>query len=192
MNKSRYALTGALLLVTMVSPVLAESACTTDYCIRSQSLAYHTPPEWPAVPVAPCCRTTWGALPGGIDWRGGAPVMVCTGNPDYEGAFPNCGDPNNLSLPYPLDYGQPKISIGVAWPNPKNYSYEMESVPIVDGTDGTCARYSTQPGKVANWWIYELKERKPGSYVFTAAVSFQRGEQGYYAVLNDCKLIPPS
>jgi hypothetical protein len=118
--------------------------------------------------------------------------MICTANPDYATSFPNCGDPNNLSLAYPLNYFQPKIGIGVAWPNPKNYQYQMESVPIVDGSDGTCARYSRQPGTLANWWVYELKEPKLGSYVFTAAVSFQHGEQGYYAVLNDCKLVPPS
>jgi hypothetical protein len=28
--------------------------------------------------------------------------------------------------------------------------------------------------------------------VFTAAVSFQKGDKGYYAVLNSCKLSPPS
>ena len=68
----------------------------------------------------------------------------------------------------------------------------MESVPIVDGPDGTCARYSSQPGKVAKWWVHEFREPKRGTYVFTATVSFRRGEEGYYAVLNECKLAPPS
>ena len=68
----------------------------------------------------------------------------------------------------------------------------MESVPIVDGADGTCAQYSTQPGKVANWWVHELRDPKRGVYVFTAALTFQQGERGYYAVLNECKLVPPS
>ena len=192
MSRFRYALMGALVALIPASPAFAQYACTTNYCIRSQSLSYRTPPEWPAVPIAPCCRTDWGSLPGRIDWKNAVPVMICTGKPDYEIAFPNCGDPNNLSLAYPLDYWQPTIAIGVAWPNPKNYRYEMESVPIVDGPDGTCARYSDQPGKIANWWVHELKEPERGSYVFTAAVSFQRGEYGYYAVLNDCKLVPPS
>jgi hypothetical protein len=40
--------------------------------------------------------------------------------------------------------------------------------------------------------VHELKEPKRGTYVFTAAVSFQKGENGYYAVLTDCKLKPPS
>jgi hypothetical protein len=40
--------------------------------------------------------------------------------------------------------------------------------------------------------VYELKQPKRGSYVFTAVVSFERGEKGYYAVLNSCKLAPPS
>jgi hypothetical protein len=40
--------------------------------------------------------------------------------------------------------------------------------------------------------VHELKEPKRGTYVFTAAVSFQKGEKGYYAVLNGCKLSPPS
>ena len=31
----------------------------------------------------------------------------------------NCGDPNNLSLAYPLSYEHPKLAIGVAWPDPK-------------------------------------------------------------------------
>jgi hypothetical protein len=192
MNRSRYVLAGALLPLVMLSPAFAGAACTTDYCIRSQTLSYHTPAEWPAVPVASCCKTTWGSLPDTVNWSGGVPVMICTGKEDYASAFPNCGDPNNLSLPYPLDYDEPKISIGVAWPSSKNYRYEMESVPIVDGSDGTCARYSSQPGKVAKWWVHELREPKRGSYAFTATVSFRRGEEGYYAVLNECKLAPPS
>jgi hypothetical protein len=40
--------------------------------------------------------------------------------------------------------------------------------------------------------VYELKEPKRGSYVFTATVSFQKDDKGYYAVLNSCKLNPPS
>jgi len=119
--------------------------------------------------------------------------MICTANAEYATAFPNCGGPNNLSQAFPLDYWQPKIGIGVAWPNPKDYRYEMQSVPLIDGPDGTCAQYSNQPGKVTNWWVYQLKEPKRGSYVFTANVSFQKGEKGYYAVLNGCKLeSPPS
>ena len=76
--------------------------------------------------------------------------------------------------------------------NPKDYRYEMQSVPIVDGSDGTCAEFSSRPGQVTNWWVYGLKEPKRGSYVFTAAVSFQKDDKGYYAVLNSCKLKPPS
>jgi hypothetical protein len=53
-------------------------------------------------------------------------------------------------------------------------------------------QYSNRPGQVTNWWVYEVKEPKRGFYVFTAAVSFQKGEKGYYAVLNSCKLKPPS
>lgn len=198
MNRSRHALISALVLLGMVaplfvaSPTAAQSACTANYCIRSQSLSYQTPPGWPGVPVAPCCRTDWGSLPGPIDWSNGVPVMICTGKPDYAFDFPNCGDPDDLSLAYPLDYAQPKIAIGVAWPSAKNYGYQMESVPMVDGPDGTCAQYSNQPGKVVKWWVHEIKQPKRGSYVFTAAVSFERGEQGYYAVLNDCKLTSPS
>jgi hypothetical protein len=106
--------------------------------------------------------------------------------------FPNCGDPNNLSLAFPLDYERPSFAIGVAWPNAKNYRYEMQSVPIIDGPDGTCTEFSNRPGQVTNWWVYELKEPKRGSYVFTATVSFQKDDKGYYAVLNSCKLNPPS
>ena len=187
------ALIVGVLILCAVLPARAQYACTTNYCIRSQSLSVQTPPEWPAVAVEPCCQTHWGALPGGIDWTNAAPVMICTANAEYATAFPNCGGPNNLSQAFPLDYWQPKIGIGVAWPNPKDYRYEMQSVPLIDGPDGTCAQYSNQPGKVTNWWVYELKEPKRGSYVFTANVSFQKGEKGYYAVLNGCKLeSPPS
>jgi hypothetical protein len=91
-----------------------------------------------------------------------------------------------------LDYERPTFAIGVAWPNAKDYRYEMQSVPIVDGPDGTCAPYSSHPGQVTNWWVHEIKEPKRGTYVFTAAVSFQKGDKGYYAVLNGCKLSPPS
>src|SRR5262245_25429238 len=94
------------------------------------------------------------------------------------GLFPNCGDPSNLSQPFPLHYWDTKIAIGVAWPNPKDYRYQMQSVPIVDGSDGSCAQYSNRPGQVTNWWVHELKEPKRGTYVFTAAVSFQQGEKG--------------
>jgi hypothetical protein len=173
------------------TPALAQSACTTNYCIRSQSLSYQTPPGWPAVPVEPCCRTYWGSLPGGIDWSKGAPVVICTGNAEYVATFPNCGDPSNLSQDFPLSYERPTIGIGVAWPNAKDYAYEMQSVPLVAGSDGTCAEYAGHSGKAANWWVYELKQPKRGSYVFTAVVSFQRGEKGYFAVLNSCKLAPP-
>ena len=181
-----------LFAIFVAASALAQSACTTNYCIRSQSISFQTPPGWPGVAVESCCKTDWGALPGGIDWNNGAPIMICTGNAEYATAFPNCGEPNNLSQAFPLNYWQPKIGIGVAWPNSKDYRYEMQSVPIVDGPDGTCAEYSSQPGKVTNWWVYELKDPKRGSYVFTASVSFQKGEKGYYAVLSSCKLQPPS
>jgi hypothetical protein len=181
-----------LFAIFVAASALAQSACTTNYCIRSQSISFQTPPGWPGVAVESCCKTDWGALPGGIDWNNGAPIMICTGNAEYATAFPNCGEPNNLSQAFPLNYWQPKIGIGVAWPNSKDYRYEMQSVPIVDGPDGTCAEYSSQPGKVTNWWVYELKDPKRGSYVFTATVSFQKGEKGYYAVLSSCKLQPPS
>jgi hypothetical protein len=183
---------GGLFAIFVAASALAQSACTTNYCIRSQSISFQTPPGWPGVAVESCCKTDWGALPGGIDWNNGAPIMICTGNAEYATAFPNCGEPNNLSQAFPLNYWQPKIGIGVAWPNSKDYRYEMQSVPIVDGPDGTCAEYSSQPGKVTNWWVYELKDPKRGSYVFTASVSFQKGEKGYYAVLSSCKLQPPS
>jgi hypothetical protein len=44
---------------------------------------------------------------------------------------------------------------------------------------------------VADWWIYDLREPKRGTYVFRAAVSFRQGEKGYYAVLANCRLTPP-
>ncbi len=65
------------------------------------------------------------------------------------------------------------------------------SIPLVDGNDGSCSRYSSTPGKVAPWWVYALKEPQLGSYVFTASLSFRQGDKGYYAVLDDCKLALP-
>lgn len=115
------------------------------------------------------------------------------GHAGIQHGLPQLRGPNSLSQPFPLDYERPKIGIGIAWPNAKDYRYEMQSVPLLDGHDGTCAQYSNQPGKVTNWWVYELKEPKRGSYVFSANVSFERGESGgFYAVLNGCKLEPPS
>jgi hypothetical protein len=180
------------LALSGASPAPAQSACTTNYCIRSQSISYQTPAGWPAVEIEPCCKTDWGALPGAIDWSKAAPIMICTGSAEYATAFPNCGDPNNLSQAFPLSYERPKIGIGVAWPNPKDYRYELQAVPIMAGSDGTCAEYSNHTGKAANWWVYELQQPVRGSYVFTATVSFQRGEKGYVAVLDSCKLAPPS
>jgi len=189
-------LSGGLLCLgsapTAAAPSLAQTDCTTNYCIKSQSTSYQTPPGWPSVTVQPCCKTDWGSRPGSIDWANGAPIMICTGNAEYTTTYPNCGDPKNLSQAFPLQYENPRIGIGVAWPNPKDYRYEMQSVPIIDGPDGTCAQYSHQPGKIANWWVHQLKEPKLGSYVFTATVAFQQGDNGFYAVLNNCKLAPPS
>jgi hypothetical protein len=192
MNTLRYFLPPALLAFSVAAPASAQYACTTNYCISSQSISFQTPPGWPAVEVEACCRTHWGALPGAIDWSNGAPIMICAARPEYETSFPNCGDPQNVSQAFPLDYERPTFAIGVAWPNAKDYRYEMQSVPLVDGSDGTCAQYSSQPGQVTNWWVHELKEPKRGTYVFTAAVSFQKSDKGYYAVLNSCKLSPPS
>jgi hypothetical protein len=181
-----------LLAWSALSPAAAQYACTTDYCIQSQSISFETPPGWPAVTVEPCCATHWGTRPGGIDWNRGGPIMICTATPEFVTAFPNCGDPRNLSQAFPLSYDKPKFAVGVAWPDPNEYRYELQSVPIVDGPDGTCAAFSQQPGKVSKWWVYEIKEPKKGSYVFTAAVSFRQGDHGYYAILSNCKLVPPS
>jgi hypothetical protein len=193
MNMLRYFLAVSVLALWGMAPAAAQYACTTNYCIQSQSVAVEIPPGWPAVQIESCCQTHWGALPSGIDWSNGAPVMICSATADYATAFPNCGGPSNLSQSFPLSYGTPIIGIGVAWPSAKDYRYEMQSVPLVDGPDGTCAKYSHQPGKVVNWWVHELKDAERGTYVFTARVSFREGAKGYYAVLNDCKLnVQPS
>jgi hypothetical protein len=176
------------LLPAIVPPASAQYACTTNYCVRSQSIAFQVPPDWPAVTIETCCHTRWGALPGAMDWSKGTPIMICTGNEEYAAEYPNCGDPQNLSQDFPLAYANPRIGIGVAWPNGKDYRYEVKSIPIIDGNDGTCGRYSNTPGKAAPWWVYEINEPQLGSYVFTASLSFRQGEKGYVAVLDNCKL----
>ena len=177
--------------LALAVPAQAQSTCTTNFCISSQPQSVETPQGWPTVEVEPCCQVSWGSRPGGIDWPNGKPVMICTGNADYAGAYPNCGDPSNRSQPFPLSYDRPTISIGVAWPNAKDYRYAMQSVPIVDGADGSCARFAKEPGKPAQWWIHELKDAIKGTYVFTASVSFRRGDKGFLAVLANCRLAPP-
>src|SRR5262245_9962597 len=72
MNTLRYFLPPALLALSVAAPASAQYACTTNYCISSQSISFQTPPGWPAVAVEPCCRTHWGVLPGAIDWSNGA------------------------------------------------------------------------------------------------------------------------
>jgi len=71
MNTLRYFLPPTLLAFAVAAPASAQYACTTNYCISSQSTSFQTPPGWPAVPVETCCRTHWGALPGAIDWSNG-------------------------------------------------------------------------------------------------------------------------
>ena len=128
MNTLRYFLPPALLAVA--APASAQYACTTNYCISTQSISFQTPPGWPAVEVETCCRTHWGALPGAIDWSNGAPIMICAGRAEYVTSFPNCGEPQNVSQAFPLDYERPTFAIGVAWPNAKDYRYEMQWVMI--------------------------------------------------------------
>ena len=103
MNTLRYFPALIFFALSAAAPASAQYTCTTNYCISSQSVSFQTPPGWPAVPIETCCQTHWGALPGGIDWSNGAPIMICTGRAEYVTAFPNCGDPNNLSQPFPLD-----------------------------------------------------------------------------------------
>lgn len=186
-------LIGGVLAVWIGSSLaLAQSDCPTNFCIKSQSLSYQPPPKWPDVAITACCKVDWGTLPGEIDWSNAKPIMLCTGDAEYATTFPNCGAPDSISQAFPLTYNRPKVGIGVAWPNPRSYRYAMESVPIIEGADGSCAKFSNSPGKVANWWIYELTNPKFGSYVFTATVSFRLDEKGYVAVLDNCKLAMPS
>src|SRR5262249_22476732 len=61
-NTLRCFLPPALLAFSVAAPASAQYACTTNYCISSQSISFQTPPEWPAVPVETCCQTHWGRL----------------------------------------------------------------------------------------------------------------------------------
>src|SRR5215468_6502013 len=96
MNTLRYFLPPVLLAVSIAAPASAQYACTTNYCISSQSISFQTPPGWPAVAVEPCCRTHWGALPGAMDWRNGAPIMIGAGRPEYVSSLTNCVGPENV------------------------------------------------------------------------------------------------
>jgi hypothetical protein len=182
----------AFTIWSAVAPAIAQTTCSTNFCVRSQAAAVQVPPGWPAVSVDSCCRTRWGALPDGMDWASGIPIMLCTGNANYENEYPNCGATITPSQDFPLSYDNPKIGIGVAWPNSKNYRYQVESIPIVDGSDGTCARFANTSGKPSSWWVYDLMESTRGTYLFTAALTFRQGEKGYYAVLDNCRLTPPN
>ncbi|MCC6778583.1 MAG: hypothetical protein IT537_18470 [Hyphomicrobiales bacterium] len=180
------------IVMTQTPPAQAQPACTTNYCISAKPVSIATPAGWPSVTVEPCCRTNWGSRPSNIDWSNGAPVMICVGNGEYADSFPNCGDAGNAALPFPLSYERPTIGIGVAWPSAKDYRYELQSVPIVDGPDGSCAPFAKEPGKAASWWVHELKDPIRGVYTFSAQVSFRQGERGYYAVMSNCRLAPPA
>jgi hypothetical protein len=98
----------------------------------------------------------------GIDWRKGAPVMICVGAAEYGTSFPNCGDSSNRSQAFPLSYERPTVGLGVAWPSAKDNRYELQSMPILDGADGMCARYSHQR-------VHEIKDPQTGTYVFSAS-----------------------
>ena len=87
----------AVSTVSTLAPASAQYACTTNYCISSQSTSFQTPPGWPAVPVQTCCQTHWGALPGGIDWSNGAPIMICIGRREFVTSFPNCGPEQSVA-----------------------------------------------------------------------------------------------
>src|SRR5262249_38934715 len=137
MNILRYFLALSVIALSAAAPASAQYACTTNHCISSQSTSFQTPPGWPAVPVETCCQTHWGALPGGIDWNNGAPVMICTGLAEYVNTFPNCGDPNNLSQAFQLHYDRPIFAIRFARPQAHYYTYEMPSIPLINGAHGT-------------------------------------------------------
>src|SRR5258708_10011398 len=107
MNTLRYFLPTALLAFSVAAPASAQYACTTNYCISSQSISFQTPAGWPAVPVETCCRTHWGALPGAIDWNNGAPIMICAGPAEYLTSFPHYRRPQNRAEGFPLDYRRP-------------------------------------------------------------------------------------
>ena len=86
---------------SMVRPGVAQNTCTTNYCVKSQSISFQTPSGWPSVTIQTCCRTRWGVLPNGMDWSNGTPVMLCTGNANYATEYPNCGAPSDLSQDFP-------------------------------------------------------------------------------------------
>src|SRR5215468_5354628 len=96
MNILRYFLALSVIALSAAAPASAQYACTTNHCISSQSTSFQTPPGWPAVPVETCCQTHWGALPGGIDWNNGAPVMICTGPRGIREHFPQLRRPEQF------------------------------------------------------------------------------------------------
>src|SRR5260370_2484916 len=145
MNTLRYFLPTALLAFSVAARASAQYACTTNYCISSQSISFQTPPGWPAVPVETCCRTHWGALPGAIDWNNGAPIMICAGRAEYVTSFPNCGDPQNVSQAFPLYYERPKFALVVAWPNPKTYRSALHILPLFSHSSQPCPQPSIHP-----------------------------------------------
>ena len=122
---------------------------------QEPSIAFPIRPGRPSVTIEPCCRTRWGTLPDGMNSDNGTPTCLYRRR-ELCDRVPELRRPDQPLAGLPSGLREPKIGIGVAWPNAKAYRYEVESIPVIDGGDGTCARYSNAAGKVSNWWTYEL------------------------------------
>ena len=136
----------ASLVLSIAPPAQAQNACTTNYCVKSQTS--------PSRPRRLALRHHRDLLPDALgsitgrnglgQWHAGHDLHRQCEIRDY---LPELRSPGNLSQDFPLNYENPKIGIGVAWPNGKDYRYAVESIPIVDGEDGTCADTPTLPAR---------------------------------------------
>jgi len=102
--------------------------------------------------------------------------MICSGRAEYVTTFPIAVTQESLTA-LSLDYERPSFAIGVGLAKCEGLSLRDAKRSDRRRAGWDLRRIFEPSGSSQNWWVYELKEPKRGSYVFTADVSFQKGEK---------------